>query len=111
MRIEILYFEGCPNHRPTVELVRQSVDESGLAAQLEEVEVRDDADARRLRFLGSPTVRVDGVDVEPDVGARRDYAIGCRVYGETGIPPRNLVVAALRRGPAVAAPPGAPHGS
>jgi hypothetical protein len=98
MRVDILYFEGCPNHQPTVELVRQSIDECGVSAQLEEVEVRDDAHARRLRFLGSPTVRIDGVDVEPDAEARRDYAIGCRMYGETGIPPRDLVVAALTRG-------------
>ena len=98
MRVEILYFEGCPNHQPTVELVRQSIDECGVSAQLEEVEVRDDTHARQLRFLGSPTVRVDGVDVEPDADARRDYAMGCRVYGETRIPSRDLVVAALTRG-------------
>ena len=98
MRVEILYFEGCPNHRPTVELVRRSIDECGVSAQLKEVKVRDDEDARRLRFLGSPTVRVNGVDVEPDAEARRDYAIGCRVYEENGIPSRDLVVAALTWG-------------
>lgn len=97
MRVEILYFEGCPNHASTVELVRQSIDECGVSAQLEEVEVRDDAHAQRLRFLGSPTVRVDGVDVERDADSRRDYAIVCRIYGETGIPSRDLVVTALKR--------------
>ena len=98
MRVEILYFEGCPNHASTVELVRQAIDDCGVSAQLEEVEVHDDAHAQRLRFLGSPSVRVDGVDVERDAGARRDYAIVCRVYGETGMPSRDLVVAALKRG-------------
>jgi hypothetical protein len=97
VRVEILYVEGCPNHGPTVELVRQSIEACGVSARLEEVEVRDDAQARRLRFLGSPTVRVDGVDVEPDADIRRDFAIGCRVYGGTGVPSRDLVVAALTR--------------
>jgi hypothetical protein len=98
MRVEILYFEGCPNHPPTVELVRRAIDECGVSAQLEEVEVRDQADAGRLRFLGSPTVRVDGADIEPDADERSAYAVGCRLYGDSGVPPRDLVVSALTRG-------------
>lgn len=97
MKVQVLYFEGCPHHRPTLELARQAVAESGVAAELEEVEVRDQADAERLRFLGSPTVRVDGVDIEPGAAARTEFALSCRMYGSSGVPAKKLLLAALER--------------
>ncbi len=95
MRIEVLYFEGCPHHQTTVELVHEVVAELGVGADVHEVEVRDDEDAARLRFLGSPSVRVDGVDIEP--GARDDaqFGLACRMYQGSGVPPKPLLVAAL----------------
>ncbi len=95
MRIEVLYFEGCPHHRATVRLVHEVVAELGVGADVHEVEVRDQEDATRLRFLGSPSVRVEGVDIEPD--ARDDPRIGlaCRIYQGSGVPPKPLLVAAL----------------
>ncbi len=94
--IEVLYFEGCPNLGPTVALARDTAAELGIAAEIREVEVRDDADAKRLRFLGSPTVRVNGVDIDPEAVARTDYAFGCRLWGASGVPPRELMRSALR---------------
>jgi hypothetical protein len=85
-RVEILYFDGCPNHEPARELVEQLVAELGLQAKIELVEVADAAAATRLRFLGSPSVRVDGRDVEPGADARSDFVLSCRVYrGERGL--------------------------
>lgn len=78
--VEILYFEGCPNHEATRELVERVGAELGLEPELRLVEVADDEAARQLRFLGSPTVRVDGRDVDPDATERDDYARSCRVY-------------------------------
>ena len=63
--------------------------------RVEEVEVRDEADAERLRFIGSPTIRVDGADIEPDAGTRTDFALSCRLYEGSGVPPRELLEAAL----------------
>jgi hypothetical protein len=65
MRIRVLDFKGCPNHEPTLRLLRQVVDEIGVEAELEIIEVRDNEHARELRFLGSPTVLIDGDDIEP----------------------------------------------
>lgn len=96
MRIEILYFDGCPNHAPTMELVREVVADLGITAAVEGVELRDAADAERHRFLGSPTVRVNGMDIEPAARDRNDYAYGCRMYGHSGVPPRGLLEAALK---------------
>lgn len=56
MRIEILYFEGCPNHMPTVERVKRTVANLGVQAQIEEVEVASPEQVEQLRFLGSPPV-------------------------------------------------------
>jgi hypothetical protein len=57
-------------------------------------------DAIAERFLGSPTIRVDGVDVEPAAGERRDFGLCCRLYraadGMQPMPPEAWVLAALR---------------
>lgn len=79
-RVEILYFASCPNHEPTRELVEQVAEELRIGPEIRFLEVTDSDAAVELRFLGSPTVRVDGVDVEPGAEARRDFALACRIY-------------------------------
>jgi copper chaperone CopZ len=77
------------------------VTDLGLKARAESVLVQDADDAERLRFLGSPTVHVNGVDIEPEARTRTNYAFGCRIYGSTGIPSRALLQAALRESRAI----------
>lgn len=96
MAIEILYFRGCPHHEPTVALVRQVLREEGITAEIEEIEVHDPEEAEALRFLGSPSVRIEGVDIEPSAAQRATFSLSCRMYGASGVPPRALVEAALR---------------
>jgi copper chaperone CopZ len=67
----------------------------GVNASIEEVEVRDADDAEGLRFLGSPTVVVNGVDIEPDARYRTDFGFCCRTYNGKGTPPRKLLEDAL----------------
>jgi hypothetical protein len=98
MQIDILYFYGCPNHLTTTKLVREVVHSLGLDAIVRDVEVRDAEEAARLRFFGSPTVQVNGQDVDPAVRSRVDYSFSCRMYGRSGSPPRALVEQALRGG-------------
>lgn len=94
--VRVLFFEGCPGHRPTVELVRHVADQLGVPVEVEEVEVHDAAQAEELRFLGSPTVQVEGLDVEPAARTRSEYAMACRTYaGGAGVPPADLLRAAL----------------
>ena len=93
--IQVLYFEGCPNHDATVALARNVLSELGIPEEVEEVEVHDDEDAQRLRFPGSPTVRVNGVDIEPDMPSRTHFALACRTYAASGVPSRELLIAAL----------------
>ena len=96
MTIEVLYLEGCPNYPPTLTLVREVAAELGINAHLIPVQVKDSADAERCRFPGSSTVRVNGVDIEPSARHRTEHGWGCRRYGGTGVPPREMIVAAMR---------------
>jgi len=83
-RVEILYFEGCPNHESARALVDRLARELDVEPEIELVQVADPEAAAMLRFLGSPTVRVDGVDVEPGAEERRDFAFSCRIYRSDG---------------------------
>ena len=95
MIVEVLYFDGCPHYAPTMDAVRELIARAGAGVELRETEVRNDEDARRLCFLGSPTIRVDGVDIEPGANERTDYAMSCRLYGRSGLPSREMIEAAL----------------
>jgi hypothetical protein len=100
--VEILYFDGCPNHEPAVALVEQLSRELGIEADLRLVNVPDQEAAERLRFLGSPTVRIAGIDVDPFSEGRTDYALSCRVFrtdaGLAGQPDARWVREALLHG-------------
>jgi hypothetical protein len=85
-RVEILYFEGCRNHEPARALVERLARQLRIEPEIELVEVADPDAAVALRFVGSPTVRVNGVDVEPGAEERRDFAFSCRIYrSERGV--------------------------
>jgi hypothetical protein len=99
--VEILSFDGCPNHLGAIALVERVSGELGLEPEIKLVEVPDQEAARRLRFLGSPTIRVGGRDLDPDADERSDYALSCRVYrteaGVAGQPDERWVREALLR--------------
>ena len=99
--VEIFYFDGCPNHHPAVALVERISRELGIEPDLRLVNVADQHAARRLRFLGSPTIRVGGVDVDPATEERDDYALSCRIFrtkaGFSGQPDESWVRDALLR--------------
>ena len=100
MKVELLYFDGCPNHEALLPRLRRLIAGSGVDAEVELRRVDSEAEAGRLRFLGSPTVRVDGQDVDPNAAERTDFGIKCRLYrtaeGLTGEPPDDWIAAALR---------------
>jgi hypothetical protein len=95
IKVEILFFDGCPNHELTVRLAHDVVADLGLTAEVREVTVESPEDAETLRFLGSPSVRVNGRDIEPGAQDRSGFALSCRMYGASGVPPREWMVAAL----------------
>lgn len=96
-KVEILYFQGCPNHPLAVELARAAVAELGLETQIDisEVEVDDIEEAQSTRFLGSPSIRVDGRDIEPGAETRSEFGLSCRTYNGDGLPKMAWLTAAL----------------
>jgi hypothetical protein len=80
MKVELLWWEGCPSHTEALEQLRQVLDEEGLDPEAVELaEVVSDEQAERERFFGSPTIRIDGEDVVPP--AEGDpVGLSCRVY-------------------------------
>jgi hypothetical protein len=80
VKIEVLYFEGCPNHEILLPRLRELLERAGVSDAVELVNVPDTAAAERQRFLGSPTLRIDGRDVEPGAELRADFGLKCRLY-------------------------------
>lgn len=101
MNIELLWFEDCPNHQATLALLRDVLRERGLDETVERIEVPDLATGERTRFPGSPTILIDGVDIDPTYEDTGDYTPCCRVYatdrGLTGVPERRWIEDTLDR--------------
>jgi alkylmercury lyase len=99
--IEVLYFDGCPSHEALLPRLRELLSQAGVDEEIQLRRVESIAAAEQARFLGSPTVRVNGHDVEPGASERDDFGLKCRLYpGEermSGVPPDDWVLAALRR--------------
>ena len=79
MRIDFLYWRGCPSHPEARELLGEVLAARGIDAEVVEREVTTDEEAQELAFPGSPTIRVDGRDVDPVGGSARP-ALTCRIY-------------------------------
>ncbi len=95
MKIDILYFEGCPNHAPAVARVREVIQQEGVNAEVVQVEIRDEVSATATGFLGSPTIRIDGVDIEPSARGATSQGMACRCYAG-GLPSHDLIRTAIR---------------
>jgi hypothetical protein len=78
VRVSFLYYEDCPSHDLALERLREVMDEEGIPGEVEVVKVETEERARELRFVGSPTIRVDGQDIDPPSDSR--YALTCRAY-------------------------------
>lgn len=100
MRVQLLYFDGCPNAAKALEELNAVLAGEGFQVAVERIKVRNSSHARRLRFLGSPSIRVDGRDVEPEARSRTDYGFMCRTYPSTeGVasgPSREQIARAMR---------------
>jgi len=75
-KVEILIAPGCASRKQTEELVADLLAHAAVEADITTIVVGDAEQARKTRFIGSPSVRVNGVDVEPDAGQRKDYGMG-----------------------------------
>ena len=80
MTVELLFWAGCPSHPQALADLREAMLATGLDPGTVEVrEVQGQPEAERERFVGSPTIRIDGRDIEPPP-ADEPYSLSCRVY-------------------------------
>ena len=102
MKVELLFFDGCPNHEALLPRLRALMKAGGAEdTPIDLVRVEDADRAEAKRFLGSPTVRIDGEDVEPGADKRSDFGLKCRLFstsdGLRGVPADEWVLRALER--------------
>ena len=100
MKVELYSFPECQSRDPALENLKRSLRAEGLPEDIDQVSV-DVAATAVMRFLGSPTIRIDGVDVEGFEADQRGYSYSCRTYedgGETkGWPSVDKIRQALQR--------------
>lgn len=101
MKIEVLYFDGCPHYETFATHLDQLMRDRGVGEQTRRVRVTTSRQAQELQFLGSPTLRINGTDVDPTAGDRTDYGMQCRLYrtvdGYRGMPPDEWILEAIDR--------------
>ena len=94
MVIEVFYVPGCPNHQPAIDRLKDVLRSATIDASIQEIAVIDEAMASQLKFPGSPTIRIDGSDVESNNW--ESYGLACRLYSNgTGVPSREILERAL----------------
>jgi len=117
MKIEILYILDCPWCVKTKELVRESLKELNLKADVREVLIDSEEKGKKYGFVGSPTIRIDGKDVQEEVSkgrclpceklasrttefVKQECGCGCRTYfyknKQYPYPPKEMIKDAIR---------------
>jgi hypothetical protein len=79
-KIEFLFWRDCPSHAQALALLQKVIAEAGASWTIDEIEVLSEQDAVRLQFPGSPTIRVDGSDIDPEGASLMEIALTCRLY-------------------------------
>jgi hypothetical protein len=74
LAVTFLYYEDCPSHEIALERLKQAVAAEAVQAAIEVVKVETDAQAEQLQFVGSPTIRINGRDIDAY------YGLTCRAY-------------------------------
>lgn len=100
MQIQLLYFDGCPSHTAAQERLHRVLAELGLDLPVQVIAVETDAAAQQWQFPGSPTIRINGHDIDP-LPAATPYALACRAYRHpdgriTPLPSADLIRTALQ---------------
>ena len=78
MNVELFHIADCPNYETARQFLKEALREVGLPEEVTEIEVCDSQQAEVSTFLGSPTIRVDGKDVEATLPDKDQYGPSCR---------------------------------
>jgi hypothetical protein len=98
LKVEVLYVADCPSHSPAVRLLRDVLASEGIVAEVKEVLVADAQMASELKFLGSPSIRINGLDIAAE--SSNSGTLACRLYPgslQIGVPPMDMVRRAVSK--------------
>ena len=99
VKVELLYMEGCPNWERALEDIRHVLIGKGLPGEVILTQVSSQSEAEDLRFLGSPTIRINDTDIEWDIPEDGPFQLTPRTYWvedvALGSPPREWMDAAI----------------
>lgn len=79
-KIEFLFFKDCPNWKKALRNLNLVLSEEGVNISVRKVQVRSETEAADWKFPGSPTIRINGKDFEPNFQDPGKYALVCRTY-------------------------------
>ncbi|MGZ4904500.1 MAG: DF family (seleno)protein [Halobacteriota archaeon] len=101
LSIDLLYYEDCPHYKEAEKALKEVLDEENVDAEVHMVRVEYGAQADIHGFIGSPTIRINGQDLEPEVNSEATYQGHCRIYMHKDqpfeSPPKEMIRAALTR--------------
>ena len=121
MKVQLLYILNCPWCVKTKKLVKESLEELGVKAEVEEILIDTDEKARKYNFVGSPTVRINGKDIQEEVSkgqclpceelaeraekatefVKQECRCGCRIYFYKGrqypYPPKEMIEDTIKK--------------
>ena len=80
MNIHFFYIDGCPSYERALGNLNEAMRQQGLTEAVQMVCVTSVEDAHEKQFLGSPTIRIDGTDLEASSGQEHHFGLGCRLY-------------------------------
>ena len=87
--LEFQYFEGCPNHIKMWNNISESIKDLEDKIELKKVLVEDEATAKQVGFCGSPTLLINGEDIE-GVPTPAEPSLACRFY-IGGVPGADVI--------------------
>ncbi|HHT9120222.1 MAG TPA: DF family (seleno)protein [Candidatus Hypogeohydataceae bacterium YC41] len=99
-KIQLLHTKSCHSYKEALVEIRRALKELGLRAEVEVTMVNSQEKAQAYKFLGSPTIKIDGIDLEPELEATGNFSLSaCRTYLHEGslyhYPPKEMVLKAL----------------
>ena len=84
MKIQLYYFDDCPSYQKALDNLKEALRSQELPQEVEMIPVASEDDAQAKRFIGSTTIRINGIDIEGPEAEEKGYGYGCRIYAENG---------------------------
>lgn len=102
MNIDLLYTASCHAYRRAMEELEAALDETGLPVIFTMIRVDKQSDAKKYKFSGSPSLHIDGEDIDPKANEIKNFSVvSCRPYLWDGKgydwPPKAMIIDALKK--------------